>query len=58
MVPKIFEMLPPVTRARILEVAAPESLRKFAMLLVGTLNVPKLRKRVVPPPGLVPPVML
>src|SRR5215472_10692668 len=32
-------------------------LRKFAMLLVGTLKLPKLWNRFTPPPGLVPPVM-
>ena len=37
--------------------ARPESLRKFAMLLFGTLKSPKLWNRFVPPPGLVPPVM-
>ena len=41
-----------------LDVARPELLRKFAMLLLGTLKSPKLWKRLVPPPGLVPPVML
>src|SRR5262245_18884396 len=40
------------------EVARPESLRKFAMLLVGTLKSPKLWNKLIPPPGLVPPVML
>ena len=37
--------------------ARPESLRKFAMLLLGTLKSPKLWNRFVPAPGLVPPVM-
>ena len=57
MVPKMFEIFPPVTRPRMLEVARPESLRKFAMLWLGTLKSPKLWNRLVPPPGLVPPVM-
>ncbi|BFU91924.1 MAG: hypothetical protein NTAFB01_31110 [Nitrospira sp.] len=55
MVPKIFETFPPVTRPRILDVAAPESFRKFAMLLLGTPNSPKLWNKFVP--DLVPPVM-
>ena len=42
MVPKIFDGLPPVTRPRMFDVAKPESLRKFAMLLFGTLKLPKL----------------
>ena len=58
MVPKMLEMFPPVTRPRIFDVARPDWFRKFAMLLVGTLKSPKLWKRLVPPPGLVPPVML
>ena len=37
--------------------ARPESLRKFAMLWLGTLKSPKLWNRFAPPPGLVPPVM-
>src|SRR6476659_1209608 len=54
----MFEMLPPVTRPRIFVVARlGVSLRKFAMLLVGTLKSPKLWNRFAPPPGLVPPVM-
>src|SRR5438128_12510349 len=55
----MFEMFPPVTRPRMLDVARPESLRKFAMLFVGTLKSPKLWNRFVPlrPPGRVPPVM-
>ena len=39
------------------EVAKPDSLRKFAMLLLGTLKSPKLWNRFPPPPGLVPAVM-
>jgi hypothetical protein len=58
MMPKMFEMFPPVTRPRIFEVGRPESLRKLAMLFEGTLKFPKLWNRFVPPPGLVPPVML
>src|ERR1051326_5788038 len=57
MVPKMLDTSPPVTRPRMLEVARPESLRKFAMLLLGTLKSPKLWNRLVPPPGRVPPVM-
>src|SRR5678815_5014899 len=57
MVPKMFEIFPPVTRPRILDVAKPESLRKFAMLWLGTLKSLKLWNRFAPPPGLVPPVM-
>ena len=56
-VPKMLERFPPVTRPRMLDVARPELLRKFAMLLLGTLKSPKLWKRLAPPPGLVPPVM-
>jgi hypothetical protein len=41
-----------------LDVARPESLRKFAMLWLGTLKSPKLWNRFTLPPGLVPPVML
>jgi hypothetical protein len=41
-----------------LEVGRPVSLRKLAMLLVGTLKSPKLWNKLTPPPGLVPPVML
>src|SRR5215813_7037741 len=68
--PKILDGLPPLMRPRMLEVAKPEgrmmfgfagsidpALRKFAMLLVGTLKLPKLWNRFVPPPGLVPPVI-
>ena len=40
------------------DVARPELFRKFAMLFDGTLKSPKLWKRFVPPPGLVPPVIL
>jgi len=47
MVPKMFEIFPPVTRPRMLDVARPESLRKFAMLLLGTLKSPKLLNRFV-----------
>ena len=47
----------PVTRARMLDVGSPVSFRKLAMLLSGTLKSPKLWNRLVPPPGLVPPVM-
>ncbi len=57
MVPKMLEMFPPVTRPRILEVGAPVLFRKLAILLLGTLKLPKLWNRFVPPPGLVPPVM-
>jgi hypothetical protein len=58
MVPKMFEMFPPVMRPRMFEVAKlGVSLRKFAMLLLGTPKSPKLWKRFAPPPGLVPPVM-
>ena len=49
--------IPPVTRPRMLDVARPESFRKFAMLWLGTLKSPKLWNRLVPPPGRVPPVM-
>ena len=41
-VPKMLERFPPVTRPRMLDVARPELLRKFAMLLFGTLKSPKL----------------
>ena len=51
------EGFPPVTRPRMLDVARPESLRKFAMLFVGTLKSPKLWNRFGPFPGLVPPMM-
>ena len=57
MLPKMFETFPPVTRPRILLVGSAVSFRKFAMLLVGTPNSPKLWNRFSPPPGLVPPVM-
>src|SRR6476660_5307601 len=53
----MLERFPPVTRPRMFDVARPELLRKFAMLLLGTPNSPKLWKRFAPPPGLVPPVM-
>ena len=53
----MLEIFPPVTRPRMFDVARPELLRKFAMLLLGTPNSPKLWKRFAPPPGLVPPVM-
>src|SRR5215510_15028242 len=56
-VPKMFEMFPPVTRPKMFDVARPELLRKFAILLLGTLKSPKLCNRFPPPPGLVPPVM-
>src|SRR4029078_175213 len=48
----------PVMRPRMLDVGTPELFRKFAILFVGTLKSPKLWKRFVPPPGLVPPVIL
>ncbi len=51
-------MFPPVTRPRILLVGSAVSFRKLAMLLMGTLKLPKLWNRFVPPPGRVPPVML
>ena len=57
MVPNIFEILSPVTRPRMFDVGSDVSFRKFAMLLLGTPNSPKLWKRFAPPPGLVPPVM-
>jgi hypothetical protein len=57
-VPKMVDALPPVTRPRMLDVGRLESLRKLAMLFVGTLKSPKLWNRFVLPPGLVPPVML
>ena len=57
-VPKMFEILPPVTRPRMFEVGSAVSLRKLAILFVGTLKLPKLWNRLVPPPGLLPPVML
>jgi hypothetical protein len=41
-IPKILDGFPPVTRPRMFDVAKPESLRKFAMLFVGTLKLPKL----------------
>ncbi len=41
-VPKMLEIFPPVTRPRMFDVARPESFRKFAMLLFGTPNSPKL----------------
>jgi hypothetical protein len=41
-VPKMLERFPPVTRPRMFDVAKPDSLRKFAMLLFGTLKLPKL----------------
>src|SRR5215472_14649686 len=46
MVPKMLERFPPVTRPRMFEVARPESLRKLAMLSLGTLNSPKLMKQI------------
>jgi len=58
MMPRMFEMIPPVPQPRKFDVSSAVSLRKFAMLLLGTLNCPKLWNRFVPPPGLVPPVML
>src|SRR6478609_7888405 len=56
----MLEIFSPVTRPRMFDVARPESLRRFAMLLVGTLKSPKLWNKLVPlaPPGRVPPVML
>src|SRR6478609_2779485 len=56
----MLEIFSPVTRPRMFDVARPESLRKFAMLVVGTLKSPKLWNKLVPlvPPGRVPPVML
>src|SRR5262249_47649410 len=68
--PKMLDGLPPLMRPRMLAVGKfgsstvpfrsidPE-LRKFAMLLVGTLKLPKLWNKLVPaaPPGRVPPVM-
>lgn len=42
MVPKTFEMFPLVTRPRMFEVGNAVSLRKLAMLLLGTLKSPKL----------------
>ena len=42
MVPKMFETFPPVTRPRIFDVGRPESFKKLAMLLLGTLKFPKL----------------
>src|SRR5215469_10035524 len=68
--PKMLDGLPPLMRPRMSEVGKPEGrmalgsagsidpeLRKFAMLLLGTLKFPKLWNRFGPPPGLVPPVM-
>lgn len=57
MVPKMLEMFPPVMRPRMLDVGSAVSFRKLAMLLAGTPKSPKLWNRLVPPPGLVPPVM-
>ena len=48
MVPKMFEMFPPVTRPRMLEVARPESFRKLAMLLTGHIEIAKAMKEVGP----------
>src|SRR5262249_2504162 len=66
--PKMLDGLPPLMRPRMLAVgrfgsstvpfrSTDPALRKFAMLLVGTLKLPKLWNRFSPPPGLVPPVM-
>jgi hypothetical protein len=38
----MFEGFPPVTRPRMLEVGSAVSLRKFAIVVVGTPNCPKL----------------
>src|SRR6478609_1204634 len=56
----MLEIFSPVTRPRMFDVARPESLKKFAMLRLGTLKSPKLWNKLVPlaPPGRVPPVML
>src|SRR6476620_11894411 len=56
----MLEIFPPVTRPRMFDVARPESLKKFALLRLGTLKSPKLWNKLVPlvPPGRVPPVML
>jgi hypothetical protein len=51
----MFEEFPPVTRLRMLVVRAPLSFRKFAVLFVPTLKLPKLWNKLVP--FLAPPVM-
>ena len=56
MVPRMLEILPPVTRARMLDVGRPELLRKLAVVLMGTLKLPKLWNT-FPPPHRVPFVM-
>jgi hypothetical protein len=59
-VPKILDMLPPVTRPRMFEVSGKDPftgvLRKLAVSPAPTLKLPKLWNRLVP--VLVPPVML
>jgi hypothetical protein len=59
-VPKIFDMSPPVTRPRMFEVRGRDQftgvLRKLAVSPESTLKLPKLWNRFVP--ALVPPVML